>query len=1066
MDLESLFSSFGGAAQRSSNGSEGADYAAALPTMAACARSQPQETDVQLRSERSKFEVTAMAGRCERNMPEVLTTKAIQSSDAWGVRATHLSAIPLTRKPSGHAKEPAPRHPAKQYPFVLDPFQAMGINFIERDESVLVSAHTSAGKTVVAEYAIAKSFRDSQRVIYTSPIKALSNQKFRDLQSEFGDVGLMTGDITINPLAKCLVMTTEILRSMLYRGSEVMREVKWVIYDEIHYMRDRDRGVVWEESIILLPHTIRYVFLSATIPNAHEFAAWIATIHHQPCHVVYTEFRPTPLVHYVFPAGGNGLHLVVDELGNFRDSNFQKAMAHLPCPVSVPTAHGVASNAVSTRSRRPQQDDDDLRKVLSHVHRCDLQPCIVFSFSKNKCEKNARSLSASNYTTTAEKVLIQEIFRAAVRSLSVEDRELPQVQQLVSLLERGVGVHHGGLLPVVKEVVEILFQEGLIKVLFATETFAIGINMPAKSVIFTECRKYDGSEFRWLSAGEYIQMSGRAGRRGKDDRGTVIQMLNERIEPESAKYILCGKPEALNSSYHVTYNMLLNLLRVEGADPDHLVRSSFHRYQQASKAPALLVRADALQAKADAIDVDGLARQVHKVKRQLDVIRNDLRRRSVQCPGRVLQWLQPGRLVYFRATRPRQPSDAGSRDENAHSIVQSTGRWGVIVAVQAPKHLPSVLEHEQMSETGHHQLVDVLVGSVFDKDRLTIRNASLDSAQFWTVPVSTIVELSALRVHMPSDLRKPESISMVYHSLREIEQRFNTDVVTAVWGNGRSLHKDPLPLLDPLQDMKLNDDGDFVKHATTARKLDVKLQHLLADQPLDSLAAVWKHVEEWESKGNLERDAEKCRRLAINTSCPATSDLYCMRSVLQRLGHITKDNNVITLKGRAACEINAANELVASELLFCGAFSGLRPPVIAAMLSCLVHTDQRKYGEVELRGQLHAPRRLLLDTAMRVADAMRCASLSVDVHEFAESFNPELMELVYEWARGAAFATVIKLSDAYEGTVIRVIRRLDELIRQLASASAAIGNGEMKAQFELTSTQVRRDLVFAASLYL
>lgn len=168
----------------------------------------------------------------------------------------------------------ASKGPAKVYKFTLDPFQREAIGYIDNNESVLVAAHTSAGKTAVAEYAIAKSLRDRQRVIYTSPIKALSNQKFRDLQEEFGDVGLMTGDMTINPNATCLIMTTEILRSMLYRGSEVVREIAWVIYDEVHYMRDKERGVVWEESIILLPHKVRFVFLSATIPNALAFVDW------------------------------------------------------------------------------------------------------------------------------------------------------------------------------------------------------------------------------------------------------------------------------------------------------------------------------------------------------------------------------------------------------------------------------------------------------------------------------------------------------------------------------------------------------------------------------------------------------------------------------------------------------------------------------------------------------------------------------------------------------------------------------------------------------------------------
>jgi ATP-dependent RNA helicase DOB1 len=187
-----------------------------------------------------------------------------------------------------------------------------------------VSAHTSAGKTAVAEYAIAMAFRDKQRVIYTSPLKALSNQKYRELSEEFSDVGLMTGDVSIAPNASCIVMTTEILRGMLYKGSEVLREVAWVVFDEIHYMRDRERGVVWEESIIFLPPEIKMVFLSATMSNATEFAEWICHLHKQPCHVVYTDFRPTPLQHYAFPVGGSGLYLVVDEKGQFKEDSFMR----------------------------------------------------------------------------------------------------------------------------------------------------------------------------------------------------------------------------------------------------------------------------------------------------------------------------------------------------------------------------------------------------------------------------------------------------------------------------------------------------------------------------------------------------------------------------------------------------------------------------------------------------------------------------------------------------------------------------------------------------------------------
>eukprot|EP00740_Mantoniella_antarctica_P004129 CAMPEP_0181348690 /NCGR_PEP_ID=MMETSP1106-20121128/318_1 /TAXON_ID=81844 /ORGANISM="Mantoniella antarctica, Strain SL-175" /LENGTH=329 /DNA_ID=CAMNT_0023461015 /DNA_START=66 /DNA_END=1051 /DNA_ORIENTATION=+ len=238
----------------------------------------------------------------------------------------HDVVYPEGWTPDPKAGKYDPNNPAKHYKFELDTFQQKSIEVMEAGESVMVSAHTSAGKTVVAEYAIAMALRDGQRVVYTSPLKALSNQKFRELRDEFVDVGLMTGDTTINTDASCLVMTTEVLRSMLYRGGEVMREVGWVIFDEIHYMRDPERGVVWEETIVLLPDAVKYAFLSATIPNAKEFAEWIVRVHKQPCHLVYTDFRPTPLEHYIFPSGGDGIYLSYDRDNKFRQDNFLQAI--------------------------------------------------------------------------------------------------------------------------------------------------------------------------------------------------------------------------------------------------------------------------------------------------------------------------------------------------------------------------------------------------------------------------------------------------------------------------------------------------------------------------------------------------------------------------------------------------------------------------------------------------------------------------------------------------------------------------------------------------------------------
>jgi ATP-dependent RNA helicase DOB1 len=366
--------------------------------------------------------------------------------------------------------------PAKQYQFTLDPFQQRAVNCIEKNESVLVSAHTSAGKTAVAEYAIAKSLNSGQKVIYTSPIKALSNQKFRDLSEEFDSVGLMTGDITINPDADCLIMTTEILRSMLYRGSEIMREIAWVVYDEIHYMRDKERGVVWEESIILLPHKTHFVFLSATIPNAKDFACWIAKIHRQPCHVVYTEYRPTPLEHYIIPSQGNGLHLVVDKQGKFRDENFQKAMAELTAGSEKEEEDSKGGGKSKKGPKKKSQADKkkqtgaDLYRIikmimdrrydpgtptlsyshqpsfihpqsppaLSHSYppsRTLIHPfvVIIFSFSKKDCEAYAMLMAKIDFNTPEEKAMIANVFSNAIDSLSDDDKKLPAVEQVSRL---------------------------------------------------------------------------------------------------------------------------------------------------------------------------------------------------------------------------------------------------------------------------------------------------------------------------------------------------------------------------------------------------------------------------------------------------------------------------------------------------------------------------------------------------------------------------------------------------------------------------------------------------------
>uniref|UniRef100_A0AAV1T181 Uncharacterized protein n=1 Tax=Peronospora matthiolae TaxID=2874970 RepID=A0AAV1T181_9STRA len=949
----------------------------------------------------------------------------------------------------------AGKNPAKTYPFTLDPFQQQAVDFIEAGESVLVSAHTSAGKTAVAEYAIAKSLRDKQRVIYTSPIKALSNQKYRDLEEEFGDVGLMTGDITINPSATCLIMTTEILRSMLYRGSEVMREVAWVIYDEIHYMRDKERGVVWEESIILLPHKVRFVFLSATIPNSKEFAGWICHIHHQPCHVVYTDYRPTPLQHYLFPAGGSGLHLVVDEKGKFREDNFQKAIATLAASADEATSE-LASYGSNTKRRKAQKTNpkkkvgSDVFRIVKLIMERQYDPVIIFSFSKRECESYALSMSKLDFNTEEEKQSIDQLFKNAMDSLSDDDRALPQVDSILPLLRRGIGIHHGGLLPILKEVIEILFSEGLLKCLFATETFSMGLNMPAKTVVFTNCRKYDGKGFRWITAGEYIQMSGRAGRRSLDARGIVIQMLSMQMEPQVAKGILYGQADPLISTFHLGYNMLLNLMRVEDAGPEYMIKQSFHQFQNEQAAPALEEALERAKEEKGQIVIKNeeevaqyyyLSRSLVRLKEEFLMIRNK--------PDHVVRFLNGGRLVKLYCP---------NSDDNS---TNTEWDWGIIVNFTTKSATDST---SAALDTIVHVLLNCVAtnGTTKSNDATNGSTASelptpaplnmmgLSSSAYemkiCPVPLEMLDLVSSLRVYIPKDLRTVDSRQAVGKSVKEVLRRFPQGV----------------PLLDPREDMDIQDEQFsrvIDKTIEAEKKLESSTFHRADDK--ETRFALYNLKIECEAKiRELERKITEAKSLVLR------DDLRRRRRVLRRLEFVDTEG-VIQRKGRTACEVSTTDELLVTEMIFTGQFNDLSVNDTVALLSCLINTEKKKDSDKPPQAEsIEVPVRQLRETAQRIARVMQDAKITIDVDEYAGAFNTSLVDVVIAWCQGAKFSQICKMSDAFEGTIIRCLRRLEELLRQLTLAAHSIGDVELEKKFDEGGKNLKRDIVFAASLYL
>jgi len=350
-------------------------------------------------------------------------------------------------------------------------------------------------------------------------------------------------------------MTTEILRSMLYAGSDVIRDLEWVIFDEVHYINDPERGVVWEEVLIMLPSHVGLILLSATVPNIQQFASWVGRIKKRKIFVTSTLKRPVPLEHYMFTGvstkTSNQLYKIIDQNKRFLNDGYKKASE--------------AKRLNNEKSKKPPADQALWSSIIDCLKKRNGLPAVAFIFSRKRCDSYPASLKGCDLTSPQEKNEILLFYHRCISRLKPIDRKLPQVTNLQELLSRGLGVHHSGILPILKETIELLFARGLVKILFATETFAMGVNMPARSVVFDSIRKFDSSGMRELIPSEYIQMAGRAGRRGLDATGTVILLQKgaKVVEQQVLHNMMLGKAAPLVSKFRLTYGMLLSILRVE-----------------------------------------------------------------------------------------------------------------------------------------------------------------------------------------------------------------------------------------------------------------------------------------------------------------------------------------------------------------------------------------------------------------------------------------------------------------------------------------------------------------------
>ncbi|EFR05149.1 hypothetical protein MGYG_08161 [Nannizzia gypsea CBS 118893] len=975
---------------------------------------------------------------------------------------------------------------AREYPFELDTFQKEAVYHLENGDSVFVAAHTSAGKTVVAEYAIALANKHMTKAIYTSPIKALSNQKFRDFRGTFDDVGILTGDIQINPEASCLIMTTEILRSMLYRGADLIRDVEFVIFDEVHYVNDLERGVVWEEVIIMLPEHVSLILLSATVPNTYEFASWVGRTKKKDIYVISTPKRPVPLEHYLW--AGKEIHKIVDAEKRFIEKGWKdtddilsgrdKIKAQKAAEAQAarggkqpergrgqgqrgsgqrgtgqrggaqqrgrgqPSARGIGNIARTGRGggrTSAAQDRNVWVHLVQYLRNREMLPACIFVFSKKRCGENADSLSNQDFCTAADKSAIHMVVEKSLTRLRVEDRDLPQIRKVRELLSRGVGVHHGGLLPIVKEIVEILFAKGLVKILFATETFAMGLNLPTRTVVFSGYRKHDGRAFRDLLAGEYTQMAGRAGRRGLDTVGSVIIVTSGRDEapPIAAlRKMILGDPTKLRSQFRLTYNMMLNLLRVEALKIEEMIKRSFSENATQALLPEHEKQVQLSEASLQRIkrepcaicDVDLAA--CHQAGVEYERLTIQLHTLLMASPVGKRMYAAK-QLIVFKKNGVRTAGVLMKEGVTGGPIPSlSVFEIGPLESRRFPS---DILPYMPMFREYFHRLST-------SPENMALKSCKVPLANLECVTGTTV------RIGAPT-----WCLNMHKEAVKVAEKEFSK--LCASW-------------IDKAWDEL---DWERVKDMSVREVLEQRAQQVKIAQSCACLQCpqFLKHFEmqhdEWQVKENISQ----LKQLMSDQNLQLLPDYEQRIQVLKDLGFVDEACRV-QLKGKVACEIHSADELVLTELILENILAEYEPEEIVALLSAFVFQEKTE-NEPTLTPRLEAGKEAIIAISNRVNDLQiqhQVVLSSDDANDFASKPRFNLMEVVYEWARGMTFNRITDLTDVMEGTIVRVISRLDETCREVKNAAKLVGDPSLYNKMQLAQEMIKRDVIFAASLYL
>ncbi|MDP3969452.1 MAG: DEAD/DEAH box helicase [Nocardioides sp.] len=916
-------------------------------------------------------------------------------------------------------------------PFDLDDFQVRACREVEEGRGVLVAAPTGSGKTIVGEFAVHLGLQQGRKCFYTTPIKALSNQKYADLVKRYGpeNVGLLTGDHTINGEAPVVVMTTEVLRNMLYAGSRTLAGLGFVVMDEVHYLADRMRGAVWEEVIIHLPESVSVISLSATVSNAEEFGDWLTTVRGEVTTIV-EERRPVPLYQHVM-VGRRMFDLFADE-GVPEDAGFPREGAAVnPELVRVARDDWASSRVRDRRSPRGKGPSGRGRggpgggrnvgngrrvwipsrhEVVDRLDRAGMLPAIVFIFSRKGCDAAVKQCLDSNLrlTTPKERNEIVAFVEERCRDIPREDRVVLGYHDFLDGLSRGVAAHHAGLLPTFKEIVEQLFLRGLCRVVFATETLALGINMPARSVVLEKLSKWNGETHAEITPGEYTQLTGRAGRRGIDVEGHGLVLWEPGMDPKRVAGLASTRTYPLNSSFRPSYNMAVNLVRQLGRHTAREVLESSFAQFQADRA------------------VVGLARQLRKAENALDGYAE-----AAQC--------HLGDFMEYAAMR-RKLSDVESRQaksrrfDRRRDVVASLDmlRPGDVIEVPAGKFAGIAV----VVDPGNTRRGEEPRPLVVTLDKQARR---LNLADFPT-PVEAFT-----RVRVPKNFnqRSPDA---------------RRDLASALRSRTRGVPP-------PTRAFASTGEGRRTEGVEGAEADD--LRRRLRQHPCHACEEREEHARWAERHFKLQRDARTLeRRIETRTNTIARQfDRVC--DVLTDLGYLEEvpgeagaaPETEVTPRGETLMRLYSELDLVVAEGLREGLWNDLTPSELASALSAMVFEARRPEDAVAPRvpgGRVQ----VALDDTVRLWSELDALERE---HKLDFLREPDLgfAWAAWRWAEGDDLDDVLRVVDLPAGDFVRWIKQLLDLLAQVANAA---GDSPVRRTAREAIGLVRRGVVAYSSV--